>query len=398
MTVPPEIESRPDTSRDALQALDSDFLYFNVAGSGPTFPIAARTAERYRTWLASVGMFSHVGYDAYNAALDQTRADVADFVGDPGGAAHVALTQSATDSLNTLIGGLRLPIRMPRRPGALILTTAEEHGSALMPTFARRTRGDRVRVLAHKDDASFLADMRREFADGAAALVISLVSCKSGKVLPVADATKIAHDAGATVVVDCAQAAGQIAVDVRALGADAYAFLGYKWLHGPLGVGALWIRDLSRFEVQRMGWRSQTATDLAGNITLKTEAARFETGTVDAAAYVGLRQTLAVHRALGSTTTERIRALRSRLLDRLREMPFDVLSRPEDPTGIVVAKPRGAAPAEVVDTMWRDHRVVVKVLAEPGLDAIRISFWALHRAEDIDQLAEAFAKTLAARV
>ena len=210
-----------------------------------------------------------------------------------------------------------------------------------------------------------------------------------------AEATKIAHDAGATVVVDCAQAAGQISVDVRALGADAYAFLGYKWLHGPLGVGALWIRDLDQFEVLRMGWRSQTSIDLEGNIKLKDDASRFETGTVDAAAYVGLRQTLAVHRALGSATAERIRALRSRLLARLREMPFDVLSRPDDPTGIVVAKPRGAAPAEVVDTMWRDHRVVVKVLAEPGLDAIRISFWALHRPEDIDQLAEAFAKTLA---
>ena len=395
---PPDIDPRPETSTSALQALDSDFLYFNVAGSGPTFPVAARAAERYRTWLASVGMFSHVGYDAYNRALDQTRADIAAFVGDPGGAQHVALTQSATDALNTLIGGLRLPVRMPRKPGATIITTAEEHGSALMPTFARRTRGDRVRVLAHKDDPSFLESIRREFADGAAALVISLVSCKSGKVLPVAEATKIAHDAGGTVVVDCAQAAGQIAVDVRALGADAYAFLGYKWLHGPLGVGALWIRDLDRFEVLRMGWRSQTAIDLDGNIKLKDEASRFETGTVDAGAYVGLRQTLAVHRALGPTTGERIRALRARLIDRVRGLPFDLLSRPEDPTGIVVAKPRGAAAAEVVDTMWADHRIVVKVLAEPGLDAIRISFWALHRPEDIDQLADAFATTLAARV
>lgn len=397
-SIPPEVDPAPDTSRDALQALRGDFVYCNVAGSGPTFPVSARLAERYRTWLSSVGMFSHVGYDAYNAALDATRADIADFVGDPGGATHVALTQSATDSLNTLIGGMRLPFRLPRRPGAMIVTTAEEHGSALMPTFARRTRGDRVKVLPHRDDATFLDDMRREFRDGAAALVISLVSCKSGKVLPVADATRIAHDAGGIVVVDCAQAAGQIPVDVRALGADAYAFLGYKWLHGPLGVGALWVRDLERFDVLRLGWRSQTAIDLAGNITLKPEASRFETGTVDAAAYVGLRQTLAVHRSLGAAVGGRIRALKARLLAHLAELPFDVLSRPDDPTAIVVAAPRGMAASDVVDAMWRDHRIVVKLLAEPGLDAIRISFWALHQDADIDRLAAGFAKTLAARV
>ena len=397
-SAPPEIDARPDTSTSALQALESDFLYFNVAGSGPTFPIAARAAERYRAWLSSVGMFSHVGYDAYNRALEETRADLAAFVGDEGGAQRIALTQSATDALNTLIGGMKLPLRMPRKPGATIVTTAEEHGSALMPTFARRTRGDRVHVLAHGDDASFLESVRREFAEGASALVISLVSCKSGKVLPVAEATRIAHDAGGTVVVDCAQAAGQIAVDVHELGADACAFLGYKWLHGPLGVGALWIRDLARFEVLRMGWRSQTAMDLEGNIKLKDEASRFETGTVDAGAFVGLRQALAVHRGLAGATGERIRTLRARLIDRLRALPFDVLSRPEDPTGIVVAKPRGVASSEVVDTMWAEHRIVVKLLAEPGLDAIRISFWALHRPADIDQLADAFAKTLAARV
>jgi L-cysteine/cystine lyase len=388
----PEIDRSPDVSREALQALRGDFLYCNVAGSGPTFPVAARMAERYRDWLSSVGMFSHVGYEAYNAALDATRADFADFVGDAGGARRIALTQSATDSLNTLIGGLRLPAN------SLVVTTAEEHGSALMPTFARRPRGDRVEVLAHRDDASFLEDLRRAFDRGAQALIISLVSCKSGKVLPVRAAAELAHAKGAAVIVDCAQAAGVIPVDVHALGGDAYAFLGYKWLHGPLGVGALWVRDLERFEVLRLGWRSQTAMDLEGNITLKEDASRFETGTVDAAAFVGLRQTLAVHRALGPTVRQRLVALRARLEERLASLPFDILSRSEDPTGIVVAKPRGTPATEVVDTMWRDHRIVVKLLAEPGLDAIRISFWALHTEADIDRLAAGFAKTLAARV
>jgi len=149
--------------------------------------------------------------------------------------------------------------------------------------------------------------------------------------------------------------------------------------------------------VLRMGWRSQTAMDLDGNIKLKDEASRFETGTVDAGAYVGLRQTLAVHRALGSTVNERIRALRARLLERLGSLPFEILSRPADPTGIVVARPKAMAALEIVETMWRDHRIVVKHLSEPGLEAIRISFWALHEDADIDRLAEAFARTLAVR-
>jgi selenocysteine lyase/cysteine desulfurase len=48
--------------------------------------------------------------------------------------------------------------------------------------------------------------------------------------------------------------------------------------------------------------------------------------------------------------------------------------------------------------MWREQRIVVKHLSEPGLEAIRISFWALHQDGDLDQLADAFARTLASPV
>ncbi len=393
MSDAPTIDPRPDTSPQALQALRGDFLYFNVAGSGPTFPVAQRAAETFRAWLNEVAMFSHVGYAAYNEALTATRVDLAAAVGDPDGVARVSLAQSATEGLNTLIAGMRL------RPKALVVTTDQEHGSALMPVSLRADRGDTVRVLpCAGDDAAFLERLDGELANGAQALVISLVSCKSGNVLPVVEACRRARAAGALTIVDAAQALGQVPVDVGALGSDAVVTLGHKWLHGPLATGAFWVRDPDRFDPLRQGWRSRVEVEAKDGSELNPDASRFETGTVDAASFVGLRQTLVVHRALGAWVGQRIRALRARLIEQLRELPFELVSRPNDPTGIVVVEPRGDDVPGIVERMWREERIVVKLLHEQGRrDGIRLSFWALHSMEDIDRLVRAFERLLVAK-
>jgi L-cysteine/cystine lyase len=389
----PALEARPDTSPAALQALRDDFLYFNVAGSGPTFPVALRSAERFRAWLNEVGMFGQVGYAAYNAALEATRADLAAALGDPSGGPRVALAQSATDGLNTLVAGLAIP------PRSLIVTTLEEHGSALYPLRRRGELGDEVREIAWpRDPDRFLDEVRAGMQDGGRALVISLVSCKTGDVLPVREACRLAREAGAISIVDAAQALGQVRVDVHDLGADAVVTLGHKWLHGPLATGGFWVRDLARFTPTRLGWRSRL--DLPpGSADYNPDATRFETGTVDAAAFVGLRQTLLVHGLLGSWVQERLRALRRRLLERLAELPFTLRSTPDAPTGIVVVEPRGGDAAALVQKMWDEERMVVKLIDEPDMpQAIRLSFWALHKEEDIDRLARAFAHRLAVGV
>ena len=72
-------------------------------------PARERAAERFRRWLNEVGMFGHVGYAAYNDALAATRADLAAALGDPDGASRLALAQSATEGLNTLVAGLAIP-------------------------------------------------------------------------------------------------------------------------------------------------------------------------------------------------------------------------------------------------------------------------------------------------
>src|SRR5882762_11214865 len=263
-----------------------------------------RSAERFRTWLNEVGMFGHVGYAAYNAALDATRADLAAALGDPDGAQRISLAQSATDGLNTLIAGLAIPQR------SVILTTLEEHGSALYPLRRRAELGDELREIGwHRDPDRLLEELRGGMRDGARALVISLVSCKTGDVLPVREACRLAREAGAISIVDVAQALGQVRVDVHELGADAVVTLGHKWLHGPLATGGFWVRDLAQFTPTRLGWRSRL--DLPkGSKDYNPNATRFEAGTVDAAAFVGLRQTLVVHRLLGSWVSERVRTLR----------------------------------------------------------------------------------------
>ncbi len=381
---PPGIDDRPDTSPRALNALRGGLDYFNVAGSGPTFPVAQHAAEAFRAWLNEVGMFSHVGYDAYDAALADTRRDVAAFLGDAGGESRIAIMQSATDGLNTLIAAIS--------PGTIV-TTAEEHGSALLPVWRRGQLDSTVRVLPHRDDASFLADVEHAVAGGASGLVISLVSCKSGKVLPVREACAIARGRGAFTIVDAAQAAGQVPVDVRGLGADAVVILGHKWLHGPLATGAIWVAEPERLLPPRLGWRSRGKGE--EGVELYPDARRFETGTVDVAAYVGLRQTLVVHRLLGAEVARRVVDLRARLVRRLAGLPFDLVSRPSDPTGIVVVAPRSGGALDIVTAMWQNERIVVKHLSEPGWpDAIRISFWALHETAAIERLGTAFERVL----
>jgi selenocysteine lyase/cysteine desulfurase len=391
--IAPLIDESPDISPAALQALRGDFLYFNVAGSGPTFPVAQRAAERFRTWLNEVGMFGHVGYAAYNAALDATRADLAAALGDPSGADRVALAQSATDGLNTLVAGLAIP------PRSLILTTLEEHGSALYPLRRRAELGDELREIEwRRDPDQFLQEVRAGMRDGARALLVSLVSCKTGDVLPVREACRLARDAGAISIVDGAQALGQVSVDVGDLGADAIVTLGHKWLHGPLATGGFWVRDIAQFTPTRLGWRSRLELP-TGSREYNPNATRFEAGTVDAAAFVGLRQTLVVHRLLGSWVSERVRVLRRRLLERIADLPFIVRSTSEAPTGIVVVAPRGGDVAALVQRMWDEERIVVKLIDEPGIpQAIRLSFWALHEEKDIDRLANAFARALGAGV
>jgi selenocysteine lyase/cysteine desulfurase len=93
-----------------------------------------------------------------------------------------------------------------------------------------------------------------------------------------------------------------------------------------------------------------------------------------------------------------VRELRLRVLRAIADLPLDLLGRADDPTGIVVVQPRAGGAAEIVQRAWDEDRVVIKHVGDQSMDAIRISFWALHQDADVDRLAGVLGKHLAVRV
>ena len=133
------------------------------------------------------------------------------------------------------------------------------------------------------------------------------------------------------------------------------------------------MHDAEAFGAERLGWRSHSDLHVDDGYVLQPDARRFETGTVDAPAFVGLRQAIAVQRRLGGTVPERLRELRRRLLEGIGDLPLEMRSRASSPTGIVVVRPPGGGALDIVTRMWTDDRVAAKHLSEKGIvpDAIR---------------------------
>ena len=132
-------------------------------------------------------------------------------------------------------------------------------------------------------------------------VALSHVSWATGAVLDVAGAARAAHDAGALVLVDGAQSAGAIPVDVSALGVDAYAFPAHKWLLGPEGLGALWVAPaaMERIDLAASGYESGHDHALGGALVPHTGAERYEVSTPPAALLAAWRASIGWLEGLG---------------------------------------------------------------------------------------------------
>lgn len=146
---------------------------------------------------------------------------------------RIVYTLNVTHALNLALRGIV-------HRGDHVVTTSIEHNSVMRPLRELERQGASLTVVCCKPDGTLDLDaMRRAVTSGTSLVVVNHASNVMGALLPVAEIAQIAHNAGALLLVDAAQTAGAVPIDVTAMGIDLLAFTGHKGLQGPPGTGGL---------------------------------------------------------------------------------------------------------------------------------------------------------------
>jgi L-cysteine/cystine lyase len=203
------------------------------------------------------------------------------------------------------------------------------------------------------------------------------------------------------VLVDGAQSAGQLPLHVQTSRLHFYAVSGQKWLCGPEGTGALYVRRdlLDPVEPSQAGWASVVPESEGMRLEFHPDARRFELATVNVPVFVGMRAAIEFWQRVGTEAVwARIRALSRRARQRLQAVPGLRLftpSQPERCSGLISFALGELPPEQAVQALWERHRVVSRWLSWPR--AVRVSLHAFNTEDEIELLAEALTELVRER-
>ena len=244
-----------------------------------------------------------------------TRETVASFfnLGDP---LRVIFTNNATHAINIIIHGLL-------KPGDSVVASSMEHNAVMRPLRTLEKQGVRLHIVSCRPDGSLdINDLEKSLVSETRLVVMIHASNVTGTILPIAEVAQIAHRASSLLLVDAAQTAGVLPIDMKATGADFIAFTGHKGLLGPPGIGGLLIgTDFDTSQIQPL---MQGGTGSLSEREHQPEFLpdKFESGTLNLVGIAGLRAGIHWLEGTGLTTVAALeRELSNKLIDGLLRIP-----------------------------------------------------------------------------
>lgn len=384
-------EKDPEAFWRAVRAqfpLTRELTYFNTGGLGPASqPVLTAAAELTQKLQSR----SEHGHERFAGA----RSGVARFLGAE--ADEIAFVRNATEGNAIVAAGLALAA------GDEVIFESHAHPGGSFPWLNQaKLRGVRVKVFEPdaRDPAGSVSRIAALMTARTRVVQVSHVTAPTGIVMPVAEIARLCRERGAWFHVDGAQSAGMFPFRVRELGCDSFATSGHKWLGGPLETGVLFVRRdrLDAVAPTLVGAYSGELDALPGEFRLAKSAVRYEYGTRNAAAVVGLAEAAALQERIG----------RERIAQRGRMLAARVRAGLSAVKGIEVLTPEPAAMCasiltfraarvtfeQVFARLLKEHAIRCRPVSEQGLNAVRVSTHLFNSPAECDALVAAVAGIL----
>jgi len=367
--------------------------YFNFGGQG-TLPQASLEAiQQAYAYVQHNGPFS-VGVNAWIMEEgNKTRQAIASEFGAP--VETITLTEDVTVGCNIPMWGIDW-----QAGDHMLLTDCEHPGVvATAQEIARRFKVEvfTCPIMATLNEGNPTEVIAQHLRPRTRLVILSHLLWNTGQILPVSEIVEVCRNYSAStqlirVLVDAAQSAGSLPLNLTELGADFYAFTGHKWLCGPEGIGGLYVRPdaLESISPTFSGWRGIVIDEAGKPVGWKPDARRFEVATSAYPLYAGLREAIATHQQWG-TPQERYEQICKRseyLWQRLSEL---------DNVRTLATSPPKAGLVSFVLTNGHSHKQLVNSLEQQGFmlrtildpDCVRACVHYFTHPTEIDQLIEA---------
>jgi len=275
----------------------------NAASSQMPQPVIDRLVRYQSTEHANIHRAVHTLSERATAAYEEARVKLQRFINAPD-QREVIFTSGTTEAINLVMHGYGR--KFIKAGDEIILTTLEHHSNIVPWQMLAEETGAIIRVLPINDAGELQIDDYEKLLNVRTKLVgVSHVSNALGSINPVKQMIALAHERGVPVLVDGAQAAPHMAVDVQDLDCDFYAFSGHK-LCGPTGIGVLYGKAELLEKMQPFKGGGDMILSVSFEKTIyNTIPYKFEAGTPPIAAAIGLGAAVDYLSAIGMDTIAR---------------------------------------------------------------------------------------------
>jgi cysteine desulfurase / selenocysteine lyase len=392
---------RADFPALALKVYGKPLVYLdNAASAQKPKQVLDRLQKAYTEQYANVHRGLHYLANEATEAYEGARETVRGFL-NAARKEEIIFTRNATEAINLVaytFGRERI------KAGDEIVLSIMEHHSNIVPWhFLRERQGAVIKWAPIDDDGNFLPDEFEKLLTPRTKLVaITHMSNALGTVVPVKDVVRIAHAHGIPVLIDGAQAAVHMDVDVRDIGCDFYVFTGHK-VYGPTGIGALYGKYEHLAAMPPFNGGGEMIHEVfEDRITYGEPPYKFEAGTPAIVQAIGLGAAIDYVNSVGKP---RIRAHEGALVryahERLGQInSLRIIGNTPDKGPVVSFEMKGAHPHDIATVIDRSGvavragtHCVMPLLARYGLTATcRASFGMYNTKDEVDTLAASLVK------